>query len=229
MREMGRTLFIDYDGTLHDTDSRFQARLDGLYGLTGEQVVEAYLAAHRRIVHRQYPEKHDDFFFHQRLISDYLKRPYDEQEARRAAQTFEEAQRERWTNPSFFPDTFVFLDRVRQRHILCLTTGDYAREKADALEKAAGKSYFSYAFDHSELGVKGDRDFFLGALMSTNARPENAVSIGDSLEQDISAAREAGILAVWVNRKGRPLPEHCPTPDFQAGNLLEVLDYLDSL
>ena len=65
---MKKVLFIDYDGTLHDSDAKYAARLDGILGLDGMQIWKAYLHVHRGIVHVQYPEKHDDFFFHQRLL-----------------------------------------------------------------------------------------------------------------------------------------------------------------
>ena len=227
---MSKILFIDYDGTLHDTDAKYAAKLDGMLGVTGEQIMKAYLAVHREIVHQRYPEKHDDFFFHQKLICEHLKKPYHESEARRVARGLKEAQEECWTDPSFFPESLHFLAQVKQRHILCLATGDHAAEKANAVEKVAGRSYFNYAFDHNHLGLKGSSTYFANALMSTNSRPEDAVAIGDSLEHDIAAAKEAGIRTVWVNRKGLSPPiDNSALPDYQAKDLFEVLDYLKGL
>ncbi len=225
---MSKILFIDYDETLHDTYAKFVVRLDGIYGLSAEQIINAYLAVHRGIVHLQYPEKHDDFFFHQRLLADYLGMPYDEGEARKTAIRFKEAQEECWINPTFYPESLYFLDKVKERYILCLTTGDYAREKADALEKAAGTNYFSYAFDHTHLGIKGDRTYFDNALMSTNSTPDDAIAIGDSLEHDIAAAKEAGIITIWVNRRGRSLTSDSPYPDYEASDLFDVLEFIES-
>jgi len=224
---MSKVLFIDYDETLHDTRAKFAIKLDGIYGVSADKIMDAYLAIHRGIVHIQYPEKHDDFYFHQILIAERLGKPYDENEALRMAKMFQEAQEECWTNPIFFPETLNFLDKVKERHILCLTTGDFARPKADAVEKAAGRSYFSYAFDHTHLGLKGSSDYFKNALMSTNSRPEDVIVIGDSLEHDVAAAQEAGIAAVWINRRGQSPLSNSPRPDYQAEDLFEVLDYLD--
>ena len=226
---MSKILFIDYDETLHDTYAKFAIKLDGIYGLSAEQILDAYLTVHRGIVHPQYPEKHDDFFFHQKLLADQLGKPYRKDEARKMATRFKEAQEECWTNPIFFPESLYFLDKVNEKHILCLTTGDYAQEKADALEKAAGRSYFSYVFDDTHLGLKGSSAYFANALMSTNSRPEDAVVIGDSLEHDIAAAKEVGIAAVWVNRRGLPPIADSPMPDYQAKDLFEVLNYLEDL
>jgi len=227
---MKRVLFIDYDGTLHDSDARYAAKLDGILGLDGMQIWKAYLHVHRGIVHVRYPEKHDDFFFHQRLLFDYLKKPYDDKIARTLAGKFRQAQYDTWTNPLFYPDALPFLNKVKDKHILCLTTGDYAPEKARALEKAGGTSYFSYTFDKDHLGLKSSSNsYYSNAVMSTKARPEDVLVIGDSLEHDIAAAQGAGLATVWVNRRGISLTEKLPKPDFQAKDLIEVLDYIESL
>jgi HAD superfamily hydrolase (TIGR01549 family) len=225
---MSKVLFLDYDETLHDTKAKFAIKLDGIYGLNAGDLMDAYLIVHRGIVHIQYPEKHDDFFFLQRLLAEHLGKPYDKDEALKMARRFKEAQEECWTNPTFFPETFHFLDRVKERHILCLTTGDYAMEKANALEKAGGRSYFSYAFDHTHLGLKGSSDYFLNALMSTNSQPQDVIAIGDSLEHDIATAQEAGIKTIWVNRRGQLPLDNSPSPDYQATDLFEVLKFLEN-
>ena len=227
---MRRVLFIDYDGTLHDTDSTFAAGLDGMYGLSGQTVLEAFISVHRKIVHLRYPDKHDDLFFHQKLLCEHLNLPYDETEARKIARRFREALEQTWLNPSFFPDSLQFLQSVKDKQILCLTTGDNAREKSDAIEKAAGKNYFTYIFDQTHLGIKGSSStYYENALVATKSRPGEVIVIGDSLEHDIAAAKEAGIATVWVNRKGLTPAGDFPLPDYQAGDLLEVLTYLHSL
>ena len=225
-----KVLFIDYDGTLHDSDMKYAAKLDGILGLDGMQIWKAYLHVHRGIVHVQYPEMHDDFFFHQKLLFDQLKKPYDDKVAHTLAGRFRQAQQETWENPSFFPDALLFLNRVKQNYILCLTTGDYAPEKARALEKTGGVRYFSYTFDKDHLGLKDHTNsYYNNAVMSTNSRPEDIIVIGDSLEHDIAAAKRAGLATVWVNRRGIALVKDLPKPDFQAKDLTEVLSYLEGL
>jgi HAD superfamily hydrolase (TIGR01549 family) len=227
---MKKVLFIDYDGTLHDSDAKYAAKLDGILYLDGMQIWKAYLHVHRGIVHVRYPEKHDDFFFHQRLLFDYLKKPYNDKIARTLAGRFRQAQQETWKNPAFFPDALPFLNKVKENNILCLTTGDYAPEKAKALEKAGGASYFSYTFDKDHLGLKSSNNsYYSNAIMSAKAHPEDVLVIGDSLEHDISAAKGAGLATVWVNRRGIALTENLPRPDFQAKDLWQVLAYIENL
>jgi HAD superfamily hydrolase (TIGR01549 family) len=226
---MSKVLFIDYDETLHDTYSKFRLKLDGIYGLSAAEIMDAYFAVHRGIVHTQFPERHDDFFFHQRLLADRLGIPYDEAQARDMGRRFKEAQEASWTTPAFFPEALYFLDKAKERHVLCLTTGDHAEKKARAIEKASGRSHFSYVFDHTHLGLKGSSAYFENALMSTNSSPDEAVVIGDSLEHDIAAAKGAGIMAIWVNRRGQARDGDSAEADFEAADLLGVLHHLEGL
>ena len=227
---MRKVFFIDYDGTLHDSDAKYTAKLDGILGLSGSEIWKVYLQVHRGIIHQRYPEKHDDFFFQQKLLFYYLKKPYDDAEAHKLARRFRQAQEECWTNPIFFPDSLPFLNKVKENHTLCLTTGDYAPEKAQALEKAGGVKYFDYAFDKDHLGLKGhSSSYYSNAVMSTKSRLEDVLVIGDSLEHDISAAKSASLATVWVNRRGIPLTVNSLRPDYQARDLGEVLNYIESL
>ena len=36
---------------------------------------------------------------------------------------------------------------------------------------------------------------------------DEVLHVGDSLHADVAGARAAGIAAVWVNRRGRPVPD----------------------
>lgn len=219
---MPRTLFVDYDGTLHDSDSVYDARLDGVLGMKGIEFWQAYISLHREVVHSRYPERHDDFEFHLRLLFERWGRPPSEEQTRAIARRFQEAQEECWKAPLFFPDSLLFLDAAKEwGYCLCLATGDYAAEKARALEEAGGKKYFDYAFDRTHLGLKGESAYFEQALVITATRPEEAVAIGDSLSHDIEAAKAAGMATIWVNRQG--MARGSVQPDFEVENLLDAL------
>ena len=59
----------------------------------------------------------------------------------------------------------------------------------------------------AEVGVaKPDARVFRRALELANARPEEAVHVGDSPDNDVEGARAAGIRAVLLRRNGEPPP-----------------------
>jgi putative hydrolase of the HAD superfamily len=58
--------------------------------------------------------------------------------------------------------------------------------------------------------AKPDPRIFTRALARVNARAEDAVHVGDSLEEDVAGARAAGIRAVLLARDGAPAPPGIP-------------------
>ena len=72
-------LLIDFDGTLHDTETIFAEKLNGIFGLDGQTMYNIYLfEIHRKLVHEFFPKKHDERDFHHELLCDFLKKPKDE-------------------------------------------------------------------------------------------------------------------------------------------------------
>lgn len=87
--------------------------------------------------------------------------------------------------------------------------------------------YFSVIASSAELGVsKPDKEIFLRALAMANCRPENAVMVGDRLDNDIRPAKELGMKTIRI-RKGlaiymKPSCE-AEVPDFTVDNLSQIL------
>jgi len=225
-----KTVLIDYDGTLHDSDAVFASKLDGLFGLNGRDLYRIYLVdVHRNIVHEQYPERHDDWNLHWRLLLQHLGRPYNREEAELLNTRFGEAAKAAYTNPRFFPDTFPFLNRLSEANYeIVLSTGQGSLKKAENLRRTAGKDYFSQVFGEEILGrLKNDPAYYREVLKRLGARAEQTVSIGDTILTDIYPAKVVGIKTIWVNRRGEKPPTNSErTPDHEVLNLISALDYL---
>ncbi len=229
---MIRTVFIDFDDTLHDSDSKFAARLDGLFGLRGLDLWRTFLEKiHRDIVHVRYPDRHEDEEFHAKLLFDYLGKPFDPVAAEAFRKACDVAKRERWSNPAYFPDAFKFLAEAKGLgYVLCLTTGEHAREKAAGIEKFSGRQFFDHVFGEKDLGHnKGDVGYFMEALRVTRTTPRECVCIGDTLTHDIAPAKLAGITTIWLNRRQEVLPDGFPRPDFEAHSLTEALEFVKEM
>ncbi len=225
-----KTILVDYDGTLHDSDSKFIAEFSlpaRELGLRGKKLWEIYLFdVHRGIVNERFPEKHNDPEFHSKLIFKQLKRPYDPQIAEKIIEGFKRALEECWTNPSFFDDTFEFLNRVVEENKLCLATFEYAKEKAECVERFGRRKYFdSVLGDYIINHRKTDKEYYEEALKISNSTPEETVIIGDTLTHDIVPAKLVGIKTIWLNRRNERAPENSK-PDHEVKKLTEVLNYL---
>lgn len=79
---------------------------------------------------------------------------------------------------------------------------DLQREKADL---AGLTPYFGAIVVSGEVGHgKPDPGIFTAALERLDARPEQAVMVGDNPQRDIAGARGCGIRAVLIERGGAP-------------------------
>ena len=90
--------------------------------------------------------------------------------------------------------------------------------------------YFSVIASSAELGVsKPDKEIFQRALAMANCKPENAVMVGDRLDNDIRPAKELGMKTIQI-RKGiavfaKPSCE-AEVPDFTVDSLSEIISVL---
>ena len=221
---------MDFDGTIHDWDTVLIRSLDGILDLSGRELYRIYVYdIHRAIVHTRYPERHDDMMLHCRLIFQHLRRPFDAEAAELICRRFEEAAELARRKPIYFEDAIPALEEMRRLGLrLCLSTGKYAKEKAETLERVTGTRYFDHAFSEASIGyLKTEPAYYRLALEQAGTRPEEAVSIGDTPMSDIRPARAVGVMTIWVNRRGEPTPDDPDQrPDHEVSNLLEALEVL---
>ncbi|MFN3973992.1 MAG: HAD family hydrolase [Dehalococcoidia bacterium] len=63
---------------------------------------------------------------------------------------------------------------------------------------------------------------FQFALAWLGLQPEEALLVGDSLEEDIQGAKRVGLRTLWVNWGGVPVPAGLFSPDAQVRSLAEA-------
>lgn len=230
---MIRTVLIDYDGTLHDADSILRDSLDGILELNGGELYHIYLhEIHRGIVHRYYPEMHDDLMFHCELIFRHLKRPFEAPTASLFCRRFMEAEERSWRDPIYFDDVLPALKMMKGGSLrLYLSTGRDAEGKAEALERYARMELFDGVFSEPSIGhLKSKPEYYREALRRSGSMAEEVVSIGDSPMTDIGPAKSIGITTIWVNRRGEPLPglEEFK-PSYETRDLLEAARLIQAI
>jgi putative hydrolase of the HAD superfamily len=86
-----------------------------------------------------------------------------------------------------------------------------------------------FAIISGEFGAaKPDPAIFGEALGRAGVAPDEAIFLGDSVEQDMAGARAAGIPSVWVNRHGQTWPEDEWRPAREIRTLAEALLLLET-
>ena len=119
--------------------------------------------------------------------------------------------------------------------VLKALSGKYAlgviANQADGLQKRLKDfgilSYFTYVVSSWDVQVmKPDARIFEHALRLAACRPENAVMIGDRLDNDIVPAKSIGMKTVWIKqgfgRLQKPLSA-AEIPDYSIESLSELL------
>jgi len=229
---MRPTIYVDYDNTLHDTDSKYEAKLDGLLNIDGATLWDLFInKVHRDEIHRCHLEKHDDLRFH--IILLLKKLGYDDKPETIAEveAAFVEAERECVENPAYFPDAFDFLKRIKEEgYCICLATGPDAIKKAEAVERVMAQKIFDYVFGEDTLQcIKSEPAYYQRALKAANATPSLSAIVGDTIMIDVAPAKKVGLTTIWLNRTGRHLTKDGVIPDYQVKSLHEALDTLKTI
>ncbi len=79
-----------------------------------------------------------------------------------------------------------------------------------------------------EMGFgKPDERVYRQALDQLDVRPADAWMIGDNLEWDVAAPQKLGISGVWIDARGRGLPEQSSVrPDYVVRSLAELRSFI---
>ena len=73
---------------------------------------------------------------------------------------------------------------------------------------------------------KPDPRIFIITLDKINEEPRNSAYIGNSMQYDITGAKKAGMVAIWVKNGEEEPSSDDPTPDLTIENLGELTDDL---
>ena len=124
-----------------------------------------------------------------------------------------------------YPDAVSCLKALQSRFSIGIIANQ-PLGTADRMEKMGLAPYLDRIVSSAEEGVaKPDPAIFRIALERAGCRPEQAVMIGDRLDNDIAPAKRLGMKTIWVKQGFGGLstprtPEE--TPDFTVGNLSEL-------
>ena len=132
---------------------------------------------------------------------------------------------------SLFPGAIETLVQLRANHpdrpIGMITNGpeEFQGPKIELLGLAP---YFDFIIISGVFGShKPEPAIFEEALRLGGTRADQAVYIGDSIENDMAGARASGIEPIWMNRVGREWAVPTPQPDLTITDLFQLPPLLD--
>lgn len=139
-------------------------------------------------------------------------------------------QKTRWHSEDevLYPDAETVLKKLADKGFKIGIVANQEAGTAQRLEKWGLLRYIDVVVASAEEGVaKPDKEIFLRALKRTGCQPQNAVMIGDRLDNDIFPAKKLGMKTVWV-RQGYAVYQTVQNDDCQAdftvNSLTELLN-----
>lgn len=123
-----------------------------------------------------------------------------------------------------FPGVPAALQLLRERSFRQGIIANQQPGLEERLKHWGIRDFFKIIVSSAEIGVsKPDPAIFEMALSMAGCRPEEAVMIGDRIDNDVVPAKTVGMRTVWV-RQGLAAwqPEACPEADQIVSNILEV-------
>ena len=129
-----------------------------------------------------------------------------------------------------YPDTKEVLQRLSQKYkIGIIANQDFGTEQR--LTDFNVYQYINLVIASAEEGVaKPDLRIFQIALDRANCKPEEAVMVGDRIDNDIIPANKIGMTTVWIKHgfggyaELKEIEEH---PDYTINNLNDLLNLLE--
>lgn len=128
----------------------------------------------------------------------------------------------RFTELRAYPEASAALIALRGRFRLALVTNGNTHPQRLGLEELFAEVVIAF-----ECGLeKPDPGIYELAMERLGAEPDACLHVGDDPDEDIEAARRAGMRAVWVNRDGRPWPDSLRQPDAEVRDLAALTGLL---
>lgn len=218
-----RAIFFDLDDTLWDIQPVIVGAEHAMYEflrarcprITEQHSVES-MRAMRVEIARAHPSMRHDFTW---LRLESLRRHareagYPESVAEEAFDVFYRARNE----VVLFDDVRPALERlVREYRLFAISNGN-ANLRVIGLDR-----YFEASLAAREAGMlKPDPRIFDILLQRAGLRAEEAAHVGDDPDADVAGARGAGLLPVWLNRRGLQWNAESPPPAITIASLAEL-------
>ena len=123
-----------------------------------------------------------------------------------------------------FNNTFEVLDYLNEKYELHIITNGFSEIQTKKMESSKILHYFDKIITSDSVGVKKPNPkVFEYALQIANAKKENSLMIGDSLEADIQGALNIGMNAIHCNFENEIINA---TNFVSVKSLLEIKQYI---
>jgi HAD superfamily hydrolase (TIGR01662 family) len=204
--DLGNTL-IYFDSTWPEVTAQSDQALYSFLVQSGYKLDEAFPLIYDQRMDRYYQERETEFieFTAEMFLRDLMKEfGYDQVPGdiiKNAVAAQFGVSQAHWL-PEV--DALPLLEQLKDEgyHLGLISNANDARDVRVLIDKGNFAPYFDITLISAEVGLrKPHPGIFKIALDHFNARPEEAVMVGDTLGADILGANNLGISSVWISRR----------------------------
>jgi len=199
-----KLLLFDLDDTLVDHSSALENAARHLARELQLGIDEASFADRWRRVHAdKYPQYLAGQLTYERMCRERIWKAVNPDlappEADRLFRIYFDAYTRLWR---LFDDVWPCLDALRTVPIGIVTNGRSAEQQLKVERLGLRDRVSLLAISEETKSPKPRREAFLGPCATFGIRPNEAVFLGDNYDIDFRGASNAGLVAIWLNRKG---------------------------
>jgi 2-haloalkanoic acid dehalogenase type II len=209
-----RAIAFDLDNTLWDVEpvlARAEARLHAWLRENCPRIAQRLSSedmrrAREELARREPHHAHDLSYLRLTALAAHAREHgYDERIAHQAFEVFLTARNQ--LQP--FADVAPALVRLRQRYRLATLSNGNADLARIGLDQA-----FTVSLNARQIGAaKPQRRCFERLARELGLAPQAILHVGDDPRLDVEAARAAGFVSAWMNRRALPWPQELAVPD----------------
>jgi putative hydrolase of the HAD superfamily len=209
-----RAIAFDLDNTLWDVEpvlARAEARLHAWLRENCPRIAQRLSSedmrrAREELARREPHHAHDLSYLRLTALAAHAREHgYDERIAHQAFEVFLTARNQ--LQP--FADVAPALVRLRQRYLLATLSNGNADLARIGLDQA-----FAVSLNARQIGAaKPQRRCFERLARELGLAPQAILHVGDDPRLDVEAARAAGFVSAWMNRRALPWPQELAVPD----------------
>ena len=224
MRDLRPVVLLDIDDTILDFQTAEATALRRTFNEMGVPVNDALIARYSAINRSQWELLEEGVLTREEVLVCRFELLFEElglpHSGEAACRRYEELLCEgHW----FMPGAERLLEELKGDYRLFIVSNGSAKVQAARLASAAIGPYFEQIFISEEVGAeKPTRAFFDRCFARIpDWDPARAILVGDSLTSDIRGAKNAGMLSVWYNYRGRSGRAEI-RPDYEISDLAEL-------
>ncbi len=107
-------------------------------------------------------------------------------------------------NWMLFNDSEEMIKQLKDKYKIAIVSNGDSRQQRQKIEKVGLNKWFLNIIISEEVGYeKPKKEIFEIACKVVNELPQNCVMIGDKFKVDVEGSINAGLNAIWVNRKNQ--------------------------